>query len=499
MVVVPKAGEANPLSVAVVAEPLSRRRVGWFVVNTNRKIVERCLLMTTEPGDLVLDPTCGGGTTAYMAEQWGRRWITVDTSRVALALTRTRLMGARYPHYLLADTPDGSKKEADLIGVMPPQQLPTGGDVRKGFVYRRFPHVTPRSIATNPDIREGMNRDQIEEAIARHAEIELLNDRPVEDPSRIRVAGPFTVESLSPHRLPQSEDDVRPASEREAQELSASADFSHIVIENLRKAGVQNTRREERLSFDQLEPYANPWLNAEGEFTEKEGIARRVAVSIGPEFGAVTPEQIKEAAKEALKGRGFDLLIVAGLAFDAHASETAREFAPEASGQESDFAIAEEQRQYGKLPVLLTRINPDLTMGLASEQLLKKTGAGNLFMVFGEPDIVIEPQPEGKIVVEIKGLDVYDPTTGQMRTSSTDDIACWFSDTAYNDESFFVRHAYFTGANEPYDSLKRALRAEIDEAAWSQLYSTRSFPFDKPSTGKLAVKVINHYGDEVRR
>jgi adenine-specific DNA-methyltransferase len=468
-----------------------------YVVQTASKVPERAVLMTTDPGDLVLDPTCGSGTTAHVAEQWGRRWITIDTSRVSLALARTRLMGARYPYYLLADTPDGAKREAEILGQAPPAQLPTGGDVRRGFVYRRVPHVTLRSIANNPDVRDGMTQEEIDAAIARHAETELLYDQPYEDRSRVRVAGPFTVESLSPHRLPQWQESNRPASERDAQELSASADFSHIVIENLRKAGVQNTRREERLKFDRLESYANPWLHAEGEFTEKEGTVRRIAVSIGPEFGAVTPEQIKEAAKEALKGRGFDLLVVAGLAFDAHASETAKEFAPEAKGPGSDFAIAEEQRQYGKLPVLLARINPDLTMGLASEQLLKKTGAGNLFMVFGEPDIAIESQPDGKLVVEIKGLDVYDPTTGQVRTSSTDDIACWFIDTAYNDESFFVRHAYFTGANEPYDSLKRALRAEIDEARWSQLYSTRSFPFDTPATGKIAVKVINHYGDEV--
>jgi len=145
------------------------------------------------------------------------------------------------------------------------------------------------------------------------------------------------------------------------------------------------------------------------------------------------------------------------------------------------------------MPVLLARMNPDLAMG---DELLKKTGAGNLFMVFGEPDISIDKK-DGKLVVEIKGLDVYDPTTGQIRSSTTDDIACWFIDTDYNDESFFVRHAYFTGAEEPYEKLKRALRAEIDEAAWSALYSTRSYPFDPPSTGKIAVKVINHYGDEV--
>ncbi len=151
-------------------------------------------------------------------------------------------------------------------------------------------------------------------------------------------------------------------------------------------------------------------------------------------------------------------------------------------------------KQYGKLPVMLARMNPDLAMG---DELLKKTGAGNLFMVFGEPDIEVKRQKDGRLLVEIRGVDVYDPTTGQIRSSSTDDIACWFLDTHYNGESFFVRHAYFTGAGDPYEKLKRALRAEVDEAAWAALYSTKSRPFDPPSTSRIAIKVINHYGDEV--
>lgn len=206
-----------------------------------------------------------------------------------------------------------------------------------------------------------------------------------------------------------------------------------------------------------------------------EGNAETHAVIvIGPEHGTVGPQQVKEAAKEAVQGVGYDMLAVCGFAFDPH--------------------VAEEVKRYGKLTVLPAKMNPDLTMG---DELLKKTGAGNLFMVFGEPDVEITKQKNGQIVVEIKGVDVYDPTTGQIRSGSTDDIACWFIDTDYNEESFFVRHAYFTGAEEPYDKLKRALRAEIDEAAWSSLYTTVSRPFAKPETGKIAVKVINHYGDEV--
>jgi len=462
-----------------------------YVVQTNQKVIERCLLMTTDPGDLVLDPTCGSGTTAYVAEQWGRRWITIDTSRVALALARTRLMAAKYPYYYLADSPDGVKKDAEVTGKLPPD-FKTDGDIKKGFVYKRVPHVTLKSIANNPDIKEGMKREEIDAAISRHADTETLYDQPYEDNKRIRVTGPFTVESLSPHRV-LATDEERPATEKAAQKAPGAGQFETMILDNLKKAGVQNTVKEERLKFERLEPYAGEWLHFAGEYTEKGGVSKRVAVCIGPEHGTVGHELIKEAAKEAIKGVGFDLLVVCGFAFDAHANETANQFAADAK-KASDKIVAEGQKQYGRLPILLARMNPDLAMG---EELLKKTGAGNLFMVFGEPDLKVKKVKDGKITVEINGVDVYDPTTGQIRSSSTDDIACWFIDTNYNGESFFVRHAYFTGADEPYEKLKRALRAEVDEAAWSMLYSTVSSPFDTPEKGKIAVKVINHYGDEV--
>lgn len=497
-----------------------------YVVQTTPDIIARCLLMTTDPGDLVIDPTCGSGTTAYVAEQWGRRWITVDTSRVSIALARTRLMAGRFPYYLLADSPEGAHKEADLNGQLPPSPLPTtASDVKKGFVYKRVPHVTLKTIANNEEIdsihtkwqerlkpkqvelntllgqaweewqiplkadpkwlekatglhaewmrlrRERQN--EIDASISRRADTEQLYDQPFEDNKRIRVTGPFTVESLSPHRV-LSTDEERPASEVESQQQPGPGQFESMIIDNLRAAGVQNTIKNERLKFTRLEPYAGIWLHAKGEYTEKDGALRRVAITIGPEHGTVGPDLIKDAAKEAVQGIGFDLLVVCGFAFDPH--------------------VSEEIKRYGKLTVLPTRINPDLQMG---GTLLKNTGYGNLFMVFGEPDVTIQTFPDGKIALTIKGVDVYDPTTGEIRSSSTDDIACWFVDTNYNGESFFVRHAYFTGADEPYEKLKRALRAEIDEAAWSALYSTTSYPFDKPETGKIAVKVINHYGDEV--
>jgi adenine-specific DNA-methyltransferase len=444
-----------------------------YVVQTNRKVVQRCVLMTTDPGDLVLDPTCGSGTTAYVAEQWGRRWITIDTSRVALALARTRLMAAQFPFYLLADSPDGIAKETELTGTTPPPYA-TSGDIRKGFVYKRVLHITLKSIANNPDIREGMSREEIDRAIARHADTETLYDQPYEDTKRVRVSGPFTVESLSPHRVLSTADENFDG-EVSPEETDQHGDFASMILENLRKAGVQNGIRNEKIVFDRLEPYAGRWINAEGEYTDAEGQRRRVAVTIGPEHGTVGPEQVKQAALEAVRGIGFDILIVCGFAFDAH--------------------VSEEARRYGSLTVLPAKMNPDLALG---DEFLKKTGSGNLFMVFGEPDIEINTTPEG-IVVTINGLDVYDPTTGVVRPSSTDEIACWFIDADYNGDSFFVRHAYFTGAEEPYTRLQKSLKAEIDEDAWASLYRTESRPFPVPATGKIAVKVINHYGDEVMK
>lgn len=501
-----------------------------YVVETATKVAERCLLMTTDPGDLVLDPTCGSATTAYVAQQWGRRWITIDSSRVAMTLARTRLIVGRFPYYVLSDTPEGIDKQAELVGRVSSSPRPTtNGDIRKGFVYKRVPHVTLKAIANNEEIdaidarwqealesiREKLNRllkqkweewevpreagkdwpkearelladwwenrrkrqREIDDSIARRADTETLYDQPYQDKKRIRVTGPFTVESLSPHRtISVQEKHERAESFGEGRNLRVIGPdrFSTMILDNLRKAGVQNTKKNERLKFDSLEPYAGEWIHGEGHYTESDGKQKRAAICIGPEFGTVGKELVKEAAKEAVRGIGFDVLIVCGFAFDPH--------------------VSEEAKRYGKLVVLPTKMNPDLAMG---DELLKKTGAGNLFMVFGEPDVDVRTDKDGKLTVEIRGLDVYDPTTGEIRSSSTDDIACWFIDTNYNDESFFVRHAYFTGADEPYEKLKRALRAEIDEAAWSQLYTTTSRPFDKPDTGKIAIKVINHYGDEV--
>jgi len=396
-----------------------------YVVQTVTEIVKRCILMTTDPGDIVLDPTCGSGTSAYVAEQWGRRWITIDTSRVALALARTRLMAAKYPYYKLKDEKF----------------------VSAGFEYEIVPHVTLKSLANDEE-----------------PEQEILYDQPHEVKNVVRVAGPFTVESLSPHRV------------SDAQEMISSERFTETIVANLLKAGIQTGRKGGRVEFVNLDILpSGPEIQAIGEY-KTDHTFKKAAVAIGPEFGSVDDDFIRNAATVAKKFA--DLLVVAATSFDASAFS--------------------EPSQVNGLQVMKVKINPDLSMG----DLLKKTGSGNLFLAFGEPDVKVKKTKDG-IIVEIAGIDVYDPVKSEIRSSGSGDteheIAAWFIDTNYNGEAFFVTHAYFLGADKPYEKLKKALKADINENVWNELYSTISRPFPKPKTGKIAVKVINHYGDEVMK
>jgi adenine-specific DNA-methyltransferase len=513
-----------------------------YVVQTNTKVVERCILMCTNPGDLVLDPTCGSGTTAYVAEQWGRRWITIDTSRVALTLARSRLMGARYDYYLLNDSQSGAQKEGEITG-KPPADGPFTNNLRHGFVYERAPHVTLKSIANNAEIdviwerwqktlkplREKLNKTlkqtweewqvpreaddkwpdatkqlhaqwwearrarqkEIDDSIARNADVEFLYDRPYKARGIVRVAGPLTVESLSPHRvLPMGEDpyleellaakrddvdgQVKPGHDDGG---VVQTDFAQVVYENLKAAGVQNTKKGETLKFEWLKPFASRsgLIQFEGRYQEK-GESKRAAVCIGPEYDTVGYDLVRRAAREAADL--FDTLIICGFAF-----------APE---------VDETRLNFGALTVLKARMNQDLRMA----DKLKATGAGNLFVVFGEPDIVIHKRKSDMLQVEIRGMDIFDPTTGEVRSSGgkdlMNDVAAWFIDNDYDEESFFVRQAYFVG-DDPYDGLKRALKADIDETAWAELNSTISRPFPRPERGLICVKVINHFGDEVQK
>ena len=506
-----------------------------YVVETSAKVIERCILMTTDPGDLVLDPTCGSGTTAYVAEQWGRRWITIDTSRVALALARARIMGARYPYYLLADSKGGRLKEAE-ISRRAPSEMPTYGNVRQGFVYDRVPHITLRAIANNSQIdviwetaqeemeplREELNqalemsweeweipRDadeswseeaqdlhrewwdlriarqrEIDASIAAKADYEYLYDKPYEDRSKVRVAGPFTVESISPHRVLGVDEngDVIDGIAEARNGYGTGYDFGQVILDNLKRSGVQQAHKEDRIAFTSLTPWPGRFVCADGRYVEggigeeddaPPGPERRAAIFIGPEFGTVSRPDLVEAAREAADG-GFDVLVACAFNYDAHTTEF---------------------ESLGRVPVLKARMNADLHM--AGD--LKNTGSGNLFVIFGEPDIDVLDCEDGQVQVRVNGVDVFHPNTGEVRSDGPEGIACWFIDTDYNQESFFVRHAYFLGAGDPYKSLKTTLRAEIDEDAWATLRSATSRPFPRPESERIAVKVINHLGDEVMK
>ena len=530
---------------------------------------------------MVLDPTCGSGTTAYVAEQWGRRWITIDTSRVALALARARVMGARYPYYLLADSPEGQRKEAEVTRTAP-GNTPTYGRIRQGFVYERVPHITLNSIANNAEIdviwekyqetleplrvelnaalcrsweeweipREAgdpwpesalaawnklqagrtsdeqaaallvLNRElhrgytlddlpdqprdpwnveatdlhrrwweariarqkEIDESIAAKAEFEYLYDRPYEDRKIVRTAGPFTVESLSPHRtLGVDENDglIDRAADTRGY-YGGEAEFVPMILENLKTNGVQQAHKEDRLTFTSLVPWPGQYVCGEGRYVESGGLddedprpERRAAIFVGPEFGTVSRPDLVAATREAGEAT-FDVLVACAFSYDAHSSEFAG---------------------LGRIPVLKARMNADLHMA----DDLKNTGKGNLFVIFGEPDIDILEVDSDQIQVRINGVDVFHPNTGEVRSDGPEGIACWFIDTDYNEESFFVRHAYFLGASDPYKSLKTTLKAEIDPDAWATLHSDVSRPFPKPQSGRIAVKVINHLGDEVMK
>jgi adenine-specific DNA-methyltransferase len=314
---------------------------------------------------------------------------------------------------------------------------------------------------------------EIDASIAAKADVEYLYDKPYVDGSRVRVAGPFTVESLSPHRMLAADQERAPGlSDSPPALLDEERDFATLVLEHLKTAGVQQAHKQDRIVFTSLTGWPGEYIAAEGRYLEGEA-ERRAGVFIGPEFGTVPRPDLVAAAREA-GDAGFDVLIACAFNYDAHAS---------------DF------EKLGRIPVLKARMNADLHM--AGE--LKNTGQGNLFVIFGEPDIEIEPADGGKIQVKVKGVDVFDPASGEVRSDDTDKIACWFIDTDYNEESFFVRHAYFLGANDPYGALKTTLKAEINEEAWATLHSDTSRAFPKPKSGRIAVKVINHLGDEVMK
>ena len=447
-------------------------------------------------------------------------------------------MGARYPYYLLSDSYEGKKKAAEVARTEI-SDTDSYNDIRQGFVYERVPHIQLRHISNNTEIdiiweqfqctleplRERLNASlgeswqeweipreakaewppkarvlhqqwwkqrvarqrKIDASIAAKAEFEYLYDKPYQDNRKVRVAGPFTVESLSPHRtLGINEDDEFIEDITESQGVySETQDFGSIILAHLRTAGVQQARKEDHIAFTSVSPWPGRLICAEGRYVEdgmhtnSVSAEKRAGIFIGPEFGTVSRPDLVEAAREAAEV-GFDVLIACAFNYEAHVSEF---------------------NKLGRIPVLKARMNADLHM--AGE--LKNTGKGTLFVIFGEPDIDIfdasddDDANPGQVKVRVNGVDVFHPNTGEVRSDGPEGIACWFIDTDYSQESFFVRHAYFLGQNDPYKALKTTLKAEINEETWETLCGDTSRPFDKPKSGRIAVKVINHLGDEVMK
>ena len=428
---------------------------------------------------------------AFVAEKWGRRWITCDTSRVALALARARITNATFPNYKLVERDNPAA----------------------GFDYKTVPRITLKDIAYNEEIdkiweefeaelqplrvklgfaedwqvpREQSSPDlatynqsrhkrqeKIDASISASATQEILYDKPHEEKGTVRVAGPFTVESFSAFRFPNME-------LSKSEKIAAEDESRYIVAvrEKLKKAGIENSRKAERIEFSRVEAFPDPVISAIGHYKDQQGREKKAAIAFGPRYASIGEAFLKKAAKKAVEGHGHDLLVVCGFAFEA------------------DFL--EKKQQYGKLNILPAKMHLDLA---DPENPLRsqKGHSDNLFMVFGEPDIKQSTDNDGNVIVEIVGVDVFNPMTNEVTSCSPDEIACWFIDTNYTGDCFFVRQAYFTGGQDPYKQLKKALKNEINVEAWEALRGNVSCPFVKPETGKIAVKVINHYGDEVTK
>lgn len=520
-----------------------------YVVETNPRVIERCILMTTDPGDLVLDPTCGGGTTAYVSEYWGRRWITIDTSRIALLLSRSRVMGAAYPYFTLADSADGAAElernshEWTTLAASPARVGNSAAgdegfdryshDVRQGFLHERLSHITLGAIANNLEIDEIWERHrtemeslrgqlnqslgtsfeewqmprephvswsadavrilhiwwskrakrqrEIDASIASNTEHEIRCDVAHEDPGKARVAGPFTVESVLPHRALTVEeasalgdDPDGYACTRDTADVTAE-NYIANVLANLEVAGVTNRLKGDRIHLTNLEPNADGGLiAAEAEY----GVgldqieAGKVAIFIAPQHDTVARPDLIDAATEAASA-GIDTLISLAFAYDSQTVGASK---------------------IGKVTVIQAKMGAEMHMG---EIEIGKDS--DLFTTVGEPDVEVLYEDDGRIKVRVKGMDIYNPRGRDVQSSDAEDIAMWLLDTDYDAECFFVRHAYFLDSSDPYENLRTTLKGEINEDAWETLKSDTSRPFDKPSTGRVAVKVINRQGDEAMK
>lgn len=450
-----------------------------YAVQTTEQVISRCLLLTTDPGDLVIDPTCGSGTTAYVAEQWGRRWITCDTSRVALTLARQRLMTAVFNYYELAHPSEG---------------------VGSGFTYKTVPHVTLKSVANNPDIKKGMTREQIDAAIARHAEQETLYDQPFVDKKRTRVSGPFTVEAV-PAPVVKAVDELLDGSPQPAEASIARSGETLRQGEwrdELLRSGIRG-KAGQHIRFSRLEPLPGcRWLHAEGESRPNdEGASRvreggaahlpqRIVVSFGPEHAPLEQRQVEHAWEEA---RTLDprpkLLVFAAFQFDPEAAKDIDELKSEKIGMQ----------------LLKVQMNVDLL----TDDLKKKRTSNESFWLIGQPDVRVERvakgEERGKYLISVHGFDYYNTKTGGIESGGEDKIAVWLLDTDYDGRSLYPRQVFFPMASEKegWARLAKNLRAEIDEEGIEAYRGTVSLPFEPGEHRRIAVKIVDDRGIESLR
>lgn len=442
-----------------------------YVVQTAVKPIQRCLLMTTDPGDLVLDPTCGSGTTSFVAEQWGRRWITIDTSRIAMNIAKTRLMTSIYPYYYLhsdVSVTQEFKKGKLSKTIKENEESINSGDIRQGFVYVEVPHTTLKSLAQNEP-----------------PATETIYDLPYEDKKKLRVTGPFTVETL------QNYEPVSPAEITEtAVEDEEMQGFEERVFEHLKSAGVKNGIKGEQAVFIRVERLTSSHINAQGFYQTAEG-EKKAYFHIGPKFGTVSKLAVNEAVKECRQRGDADWLVILGFSF------------------QDDIKSNEQSADLGIFQVTKARMHDDLMQ----EGLLKKDKKAGSFITIGEPDI--EPIKDGnKVTLEVRGLDIYDPIKDEVKARNVSDIAYWMVDDDYDGSNFIVKQIFFCGGDKKefskwrkgLDDLakqttrrkaEKTLKIEIDEEAFDRLYGFQSHPIEIKQKGqKVAVRVVSQFGEE---
>lgn len=420
-----------------------------YVVQSSVKAIQRCILMTTDPGDLVLDPTCGSGTTAYVAEQWGRRWITIDTSRIAQNIAKRRLTTALYPYYETYDE-----------------------NIRHGFCYKKVPHITLKSLANDLP-----------------AEEEILYDQPEIDKKRIRVSGPFTVETLQNYNVQSPESLVERKNETEDNQQ-----FVERVFSNLRANGIRNGLKGHAALFYGLQPVANPYLNARGFYKDEQENEVLAYLMIGPKFGTVSKQSVNMAIREFRQklNEGASTLYILGFSFE-------------------DDIKNEDIKDYnlGTFHVVKVRMNDDLLQ----DGLLKKDKTAGSFIIIGEPDIRLVRDDDDNCHVEIQGMDMYDPIQDRVTERNVADIAYWELDDRYSGTEFVVRSIHFCGGDkkefnawkkglesvapkQTKRNVERTLRMEFPEEVWDTLYDFRSAPIKYEKDRKLAVRVVSQFGEE---